>query len=250
MFRLAPFSEESARVRSEQVRQRVTEHRRLQETHHGCTRNPLLPAARLLRDASRQADANHMRHSQLSVDCAQATQKRSKQPAGVRDMHVMQERAHWIHDVLIRRHAVASDMTTATSVRESIRGAIGTAHVGRLTSALRLSWTTRTNRTWLALVAVPLAMNASALTEHWWLWIPLVISAAAWTPAWRWTWVLSLQLAVVGTEWAYVGAVSLAMWPAHRAFVGFVWTGSAIALAVVGLFNRRYQSLPERHLRL
>ena len=190
------------------------------------------------------------RHSQFNVDCAQVTHRRSKQHAGVRDMHVMQERAHWIHDVLVRRHAVASDMTTATSARESIRGAIATAHVGRLTSALRLSWTTRTDRPWLALLAVPLAMNASALTEHWWLWIPLVIGASACTPAWRWTWVLSLQLAVVGTEWAYVGAVSLAMWPTQRTFVGFAWTGSVIALAVVGLINRRYQSLPERHLRL
>jgi hypothetical protein len=100
------------------------------------------------------------------------------------------------------------------------------------------------------LVAVPLAMTATALVDDWWLWFPLVIGAASCSPAWRWTWVLSLQLGVVGTEWAYVGAVSLATWPTHRIFVGFVWGGTSLALAVVGLFNRRYQSLPERHLRL
>lgn len=141
-------------------------------------------------------------------------------------------------------------MKTVSSATESIRGASATINLRGLTSAARLSWTIRTDRPWLALVAVPLAMNASGLTDHWWLWIPLVIGAAACTPAWRWTWVLSLQLGFVGTEWAFIGAVSLAMWPTHRTFVGIIWTASVLTLAAVGLFNRRYQSLPERHIRL
>jgi hypothetical protein len=141
-------------------------------------------------------------------------------------------------------------MTTATRNGKLVRGINATAHVDGIGSALRLSWTMRTDRPWLALVAVPLAMNASGLTEHWWLWIPLTIGAAACSPAWRWTWVLSVQLGIVGTEWAYVGAVSLAMWPMHRTLVGIVWTASVLTLAVVGVFNRRYQSLPERHIRL
>jgi len=141
-------------------------------------------------------------------------------------------------------------MTVVSSATESIRGVRATADLRRLTSAVRRSWRIRTDRPWLALIAVPLAMNASALTDNWWLWIPLVIGAAACTPSWRWTWVLSLQLGLVGTEWAYVGAVSLAMWPTHQTIVEIIWTASVFTLAVVGLVNRRYQSLPERHIRL
>lgn len=143
-----------------------------------------------------------------------------------------------------------SEMTTVRSARESIQWAGVTEFVHRMAAALRLPWKVRTDRPWVALVAVPLAMNATGLTEQWWLWIPLVIGSAACTPTWRWTWVLSLQLGLLGTEWAYVGAVSLAMWPMHRTFVGIIWIACVLALAAVGGFNRRYQSLPERRIRL
>lgn len=93
-------------------------------------------------------------------------------------------------------------------------------------------------------------MNAAALTENWWLWIPLTLGAAACTPNWHWSWVLSLELGLVGTEWTYVGATALATWPTRRPLIGVVWGGAALALAVAGMLNRRYQSLPERSIRL
>jgi len=122
--------------------------------------------------------------------------------------------------------------------------------LSRAVAAARQSWALRTDQPWLTLVAVPLAMTATGLIGDWWLWVPLAGGAAACSPTWRWTWVLSLQLAVIGTEWAYVGAVWLGMWPNDRFLVGLAWTGSMVVLATVGLVNRRYQSLPERRIRL
>lgn len=112
--------------------------------------------------------------------------------------------------------------------------------------ALRNSWTNRRECAWLALIAVPLAMNASGLLQLWWLWLPLTVGAGACTPVWRWTWVVTLQLAILGTEWAFVGAAALTAWPTHRDVVGVVWVGTAIALAAAGFVNRRFNESPAR----
>jgi hypothetical protein len=118
----------------------------------------------------------------------------------------------------------------------------------RVLKFMRQDWSTRRERPWLALIAVPLAMNATGLLQLWWLWPILLVVAAVSAPSWWW--VLSVQLAIVGTEWAYVGCVALAMWPSAPWQVGIMWGGVALALAVVGMMNRRYQNLPERGMRL
>jgi hypothetical protein len=137
--------------------------------------------------------------------------------------------------------AVTVEMTLANHFFKSARAHDSVSHVERTVDALHTSWIQRRDRPWLALVAVPLAMNASGLMQLWWLWIPLLLGAAACTPAWRWSWALTLQLAIVGTEWAYVGATSLAQWPAQRAVVAATWVYVALLLAGAANLNRMYQ---------
>jgi len=117
-------------------------------------------------------------------------------------------------------------------------------------AAMVRSWSKRKSRLWLAWVAVPLAMNAAGLTDLWWLWLPLLGLAGLWSPSWRWNWVLTLQLGIVGTEWAYVGVSALVAWRTQRALVGTIWAASALAIAMASIANRRYQRLPERSIRM
>jgi hypothetical protein len=109
-------------------------------------------------------------------------------------------------------------------------------------------WRSRRDRQLLALVAVPLAMNASGLETLWWTWVPLLLCAAACTPAWRWVWCVTLPLAAIGTQWAFVGETALITWPGSRLIVGAVWAGFALGLAIAAKANRRYWDLPERHI--
>jgi len=86
-------------------------------------------------------------------------------------------------------------------------------------------------------------MNASGLLQLWWIWPVLLAGAAACTPAWRWSWILTFQLAVIGTEWAYVGAISFATWPTQRTVVGAMWACVALYLAGAGNLYRQYRNL-------
>jgi len=133
------------------------------------------------------------------------------------------------------------DRTTVESLTKDVRRVVVEA-----IHALRNSWTSRRECACLTLIAVPLAMNASGLLQLWWLWLPLTAGAAACTPAWRWSWVVTLQLGILGTEWSFVGALALTTWPSHRDVVGGVWIATALALASAGLVNRRYNDVPER----
>ena len=137
-------------------------------------------------------------------------------------------------------------MTTVTGVIKTTRGVVDTVAAQRAATAVRLAWTHRRDRPLLAMIAVPLAMNASGLVSQWWLWIPLLLGAAACTPAWRWSWVLTFQLGAMGTEWAYLGATSLGHWPAQRFVIGATWTCVALYLAGAANLNRRFWELRRR----
>jgi hypothetical protein len=101
------------------------------------------------------------------------------------------------------------------------------------------AWQLRRDNYWLATVAVPLAMIATALLGLWWTWVLLVGVAAAFAPGWRSTWLLALELGGIGTAWASAGASGLATWPTERIVVGAIWAGVALAFAIDGYFNRR-----------
>jgi hypothetical protein len=59
------------------------------------------------------------------------------------------------------------------------------------------------------------------------------------TRSWRWSWLLSLELAYVGATWAFIGANALALWPRMTVLVGIVWAGFPAMLVVVGSRQRR-----------
>ncbi|MHB8438506.1 MAG: hypothetical protein ACYDD4_05010 [Acidimicrobiales bacterium] len=110
--------------------------------------------------------------------------------------------------------------------------------------ALRIAAGRRNYRPWLALIVVPLAMTASALTvsDAAWpaaLWLPLLIGAWWWYPGWRWGWVLAFEFGAVGTQWAIIGAYSLHEFPGNRLLIEVLWTGYAVAIAIAGIISRR-----------
>jgi hypothetical protein len=105
--------------------------------------------------------------------------------------------------------------------------------------ALRATWSTRSERLWLGLVAVPLAEVAAGLLGLWWMWVPLLLFAWACTRSWRWLWVLSFELGFIGVAWAALGISALAQFPDELVLIGAGWTAFPLALAAAGVISRR-----------
>ena len=100
--------------------------------------------------------------------------------------------------------------------------------------SLHGSWTHRLAMPWVARIAVPLSMIAAGLTGLWWSWPLLALCALTASPGEAWGWVLAIEEAVIGTEWAWLGASSFASFPTNRGLVALCWVGFPIVLAVVG----------------
>jgi hypothetical protein len=141
-------------------------------------------------------------------------------------------------------------MATERILVKAVGGLAVVRFVAATVVAARAVWNARRDRPWMAFSATPLAMTAGALVGLWWTWLPLLLCACIWSRAWRWSWLLTLQLGIVGAEWAYIGATALAQWPDLRIFVGLIWASIPLALAMAGIANREYHNLPERGLRL
>lgn len=104
---------------------------------------------------------------------------------------------------------------------------------------LRAQWAARRPRPWLAVIATPLAMIATAGCGLWWIWPVLIVCSRAWTRNMIWSWVLSIEEGLIGWEWALVGATSLAVFSSDRALVGSFWIGFPLAVAIVGWHAHR-----------
>lgn len=93
---------------------------------------------------------------------------------------------------------------------------------------------TRVARPHLAMLGVPLAITASALSQ------PLCVSplaACAWWWAPRrsgWEWVGALARGAIGAEWALVGSDALAAYPGARAAVAMAWIAGAALVGLLG----------------
>ena len=108
-------------------------------------------------------------------------------------------------------------------------GTVGTARrashhvrpdVRFIAATLVRSWAERRDNAWLGVVDVPVAMTATGVLGQWWSWPVLLAVSFSSTRAWRWSWVLSLEMAWVGTAWAFVGAWWLDAYPAERLLTG------------------------------
>lgn len=104
--------------------------------------------------------------------------------------------------------------------------------------SLHGSWTDRRAMPWIGRIAVPLAGIAAALTGLWWSWPVLGLCALGASPGESWGWVLAIEEAIVGTEWAWLGASSLASFPASRMLVALCWIAFPSVLCVVGWSSR------------
>lgn len=113
--------------------------------------------------------------------------------------------------------------------------------VHRVASAIAHGWTARRDRPWISTVAVPLGMAGVGLLGQWWMWPALILSCVV-TSRWRWSWVLSLELGYLGTEWTFVGAYALGTWPGSVVLIGVVWAAFPAVLAVA-IAQHRHQSL-------
>ena len=111
-----------------------------------------------------------------------------------------------------------------------------------LVRALATDWCARDDDAMLGMVAIPLAMTATGLLGLWWTWPVLVIESAIAARSWRWSWIVALELAFVGTEWAFVGACAMASWPSLILPIGTVWAAFPAVLAVA-VAHHRQQSL-------
>jgi len=145
--------------------------------------------------------------------------------------------------------AAGNTMNTASIIRKSMGDVPIVAVIRRMRAAARDSWTARRDRPLLAFIAAPLAMTATALLGLWWAWPVLLGCGWAWTKAWRWSWLLTLQLAIVSAEWAYVGANSIGK-GADRAIAGVLWAAFPLGLAGAGLINRRYHDVAQYDIEL
>jgi hypothetical protein len=117
--------------------------------------------------------------------------------------------------------------------------------VGFAISLVRSEWGARRDNGWLGLVAVPLAMTATGVLGQWWSWPVLLAVSFCSTRAWRWSWVLSLEMAWVGTAWAVLGAWWLTAYPAERLLTGTAWTMFPAMLALMSFEHRRRMGGPE-----
>jgi hypothetical protein len=96
----------------------------------------------------------------------------------------------------------------------------------------------REDNLWVGLILVPLALTALAPLGQWWTWPVMLLGVAAISPSWRWLWLLALELAFVGAQWAYVGAVSLGR-SDDVTLVAIGWIAFPTALAGAGVVSWR-----------
>ena len=110
---------------------------------------------------------------------------------------------------------------------------------GRLLSNLAYMVSQRRNRPWLAMVAVPLLMNATMLMTLWWTWPGLIVCVWWWAErSWRYSWVAGVECAAIGTCWCMAGSSALALFNHSVLLVGAIWIATALVLAVESYLAR------------
>jgi hypothetical protein len=127
--------------------------------------------------------------------------------------------------------------------RERIALADPVIAFGRWLSAAAHVVDERRARPWLAMVAVPLAMNAAMLLSLWWTWAPLIVTVWWWAErGWPPTWFLVVEYTAIGTGWCIAGSSALAEFPSATVPIGAIWAATALALALTSLYMRRSEA--------
>ncbi len=97
----------------------------------------------------------------------------------------------------------------------------------------------RHERPWIALVGIPLEAVAVAVAGLWFYEFVLIIPLL-WLSPWEepWIWILGVEEAAFGIQWAYIGVYALVTWSHAIVLVGLLWAGYAGVVAVLGVVNR------------
>lgn len=138
----------------------------------------------------------------------------------------------------IQRGAASTWRTAASEVLHGI-AARATHH-----------WSARRDNLWLTAISAPLALTATGLLGQWVTWPLVLLAVAACSPGWRWSWLFTLELAFVSTDWAYVGTVWLASSLSNVVPIGLAWAAFPLALAGAGAWNRHRHNRPEAYFSL
>ena len=117
-------------------------------------------------------------------------------------------------------------------------GGQGHSGVTGFTRWIGNAWRNRSWHPWLAVVAVPLAMIATALNGEWWAWPLLALCAVGWAPS-QWELApLGVEEGAIGAMWAYDGANAWVACPDAHVLVAVIWIAFPVALALVGWWVR------------
>jgi hypothetical protein len=99
---------------------------------------------------------------------------------------------------------------------------------------------TRPTRARLGMLGVPLAIVAALMSGQWWALLPLALCSWWWSPSsWGWEWLAATGRGLIATEWALLGAGSLAAFPGQRLTVGAAWVMLPVVLAACSTRGKR-----------
>jgi hypothetical protein len=91
----------------------------------------------------------------------------------------------------------------------------------------------------MGMIIAPLALQAACLAGQWWALLPCGLLIYWWAPRDGWSWLVGIQLALAGTEWAFISAWAMRTYPELRLPIGLIWILAALLIAGAGILSRR-----------
>jgi len=150
----------------------------------------------------------------------------------------------WADQVRVSSMSTHWAVTTVRRKASTMKHVLVADEVRNLGGILSRRWPAHHDKPWLAVIAVPLAMPVCALLGQWWAGAVLMVATVALSPHQRCRWLLALELAVIGTEWAYLGATALAERTNNMLHVESAWLAFPLALAAASAIHRHRKGQP------
>ena len=132
-----------------------------------------------------------------------------------------------------------NDLNMAPKVKSSYGQSRTIGAIGRVAIWWGNQLRHRQERPWIALVGIPLEAVAVAIAGLWFYELILIIPLL-WLSPWEesWIWILGVEEAAFGIQWAYIGVYALMTWSHAIVIVGLLWSSYAGLVAALGAVNR------------